>query len=130
MVGHPERLRDLVDEAREKAESKKSGPLREVWDGLMTCFRMLAAYGRGEYRQVPVKTLVAIAGAVIYFMMPLDVIPDFILGVGLADDAALIAWTVKSIKADVERFAAWEKTAAVTDDADASRFASGAARQR
>ncbi len=107
-INNPEKLRSLIDSAGAKAARRGPGVLGEVWDTLRTCLRMLAAYTKGEYREIPWKSLVALVAALIYFVMPLDVIPDFILGFGFADDIALIAWTVKSIKGDIDRFAAWE----------------------
>lgn len=107
-VNNPEKLRALINNAGDKAARRGPGVLGEVWDALGTCLRMLAAYAKGEYREIPWKSLVALVAALIYFIMPVDVIPDFILGFGFADDIALIAWTVKSIKGDIDRFAAWE----------------------
>ena len=105
----PQQLRDLVEKAREKAKGEKSGPIGDVWDALMTCFRLLIAYAKGEYREIPWKSLISIIGSVVYFMMPADFIPDFIVAIGFIDDAALIGWTVKSIAKDIEHFSNWER---------------------
>ena len=75
----PDKLRDLVEKAREKAKGEKSGPIGDVWDALMTCFRLLVAYAKGEYREIPWKSLISIIGSVVYFMMPADFIPDIIV---------------------------------------------------
>jgi uncharacterized membrane protein YkvA (DUF1232 family) len=40
--------------------------------------------------------------------MPVDLIPDFLLGFGFIDDAALIGWILGSVKSDIERFIDWE----------------------
>ncbi|NOY69708.1 MAG: DUF1232 domain-containing protein [Deltaproteobacteria bacterium] len=108
IIKNPEKFRALLEKAEDKASAQGRGVLGEVWDTLATCLRMLKAYAGGQYREIPWKGLVAIVGAVIYFVMPLDFIPDFILGFGFVDDVALIAWTVKSIRTDIDRFAAWE----------------------
>ena len=47
-------------------------------------------------------------GAVVYFVSLIDLIPDFIVGVGLVDDVAVIGWVLKSIKKDLEEFREWE----------------------
>jgi uncharacterized membrane protein YkvA (DUF1232 family) len=107
---NPELLNDLIQKADKKALEKGRSVLGEAWDSLATCFRMLRAYARGEYRNIPWKTLVAIIGAMVYFVMPLDFIPDFIFGFGFTDDVALILLTVKSFKDDIENYAKWEKT--------------------
>lgn len=104
----PEKLNSLLQKADAKARLRKRGALDEVWVSLMTLFRMLRAYGSGAYRRIPVKTLIAMISSIIYFVMPFDFIPDIMLMFGFMDDAALIAWTVKSIKTDIDQFAVWE----------------------
>ena len=105
----PDKLHDLVEKAREKAQDKKSGPIGEVWDSLMKFLRLLIAYAKGEYREIPWKSLITIIGSVVYFLMPTDLIPDFILAIGFIDDAVLIRWVVKSIAKDMEHFSNWEQ---------------------
>lgn len=106
---NPELLNDLINQADKKALEKGRSVLGEAWDSLGTSFRMLRAYTRGDYRKIPWKTLVAIVGAMIYFVMPLDFIPDFIFGFGFTDDVALILLVVKSFKDDIENYTKWEK---------------------
>ncbi len=108
-VKQPDKLHDLIQQADLKAHFSQKGRLLEVWDSLMTLFRMLKAYVNGTYTQIPFKSLISMVASVIYFVMPMDVIPDFLLGFGFLDDAALIAWIVQSIRTDMDQFTAWEK---------------------
>ena len=72
----PDRLRDLASKARTKAESAgRDGFLKEFWD-TMTFLRLIRVYARGDYRQIPWETITLVVGAVLYFLMPIDVIPD------------------------------------------------------
>ena len=48
----------------------------------------------------------AIAGALAYVVLPIDVIPDFILGVGFLDDVFVIGVVMKSIADEIERYKA------------------------
>ena len=79
---NPEQLNALLVQADKKAREKGRGALGESWDTLMTFSRMVKAYAAGNYRKVPWKTLVAVVGAIVYFIMPLDFVPDIILGLG------------------------------------------------
>jgi len=108
IANNPELLNDLIHKADKKAVEKGRTVLGDAWDSLNTCFRMLRAYARGSYRKIPWKSLVAVVGAIVYFLMPLDFIPDLIFGIGFADDVALILWTVKSIQGDIEMYTEWE----------------------
>ena len=103
-----DKLNDLLDEASQKADSKR-GRLTEVWDSLMACLRLLRAYATGQYKDIPWVSLLSIIAAVIYFVMPVDLIPDFILTLGFVDDAALIGWIISSVKNDLDNFLQWER---------------------
>ena len=104
----PARLQSLLERARRKARAQQRR-LAEVWDSLMAAIRLLRAYARGDYRDIPWSSLLSIIATVIYFVTPLDLIPDFLLAFGLLDDAALIGWILTSLKGDIDRFVDWER---------------------
>lgn len=103
----PDKLNNLIDTASRKANGKK-GPLDAVWTKLMACFRLIKAYAEGTYREIPWTSLVMLVASIIYFVMPVDMIPDFIMGLGFLDDAALLGWTVKKFSSDIDAFVDWE----------------------
>jgi|LGVE01.1.fsa_nt_gb uncharacterized membrane protein YkvA (DUF1232 family) len=47
---------------------------------------------------------IAIAGALAYVVLPIDVIPDFIPGVGFIDDVFVVGIVMKSISDEIERY--------------------------
>jgi uncharacterized membrane protein YkvA (DUF1232 family) len=51
---------------------------------------LLAAYYCAFDKQTPRHVQAALLGAIAYFILPFDFIPDFIAGLGFADDAALL----------------------------------------
>jgi uncharacterized membrane protein YkvA (DUF1232 family) len=51
---------------------------------------------------------VLIAGAVVYFVAPLDLIPDALIGIGFVDDVAVISAVVRAVRDELDRFQAWE----------------------
>lgn len=107
IVQSPDKLRAMVAEAREKADTAggATSPLSGVIEDLKTMFELLRAVARGSYR-LRKETLILIAGAVLYFVIPIDVIPDFIPVAGFIDDAAVIAWVVKTCKTEIDLFRA------------------------
>ena len=50
---------------------------------------------------------IAIAGALAYAVLPIDVIPDFIPGVGFVDDVFVIGMVMKSISEEIARYKAF-----------------------
>ena len=50
------------------------------------------------------STYAMIAGALAYVVFPIDVIPDFIPGVGFIDDIFVLGMVVKSLSDEIERY--------------------------
>jgi uncharacterized membrane protein YkvA (DUF1232 family) len=86
-----------------------SGKLKRFSSDVSLMFSMLRDYWQGNYREVPWKSIAAIAGALIYVLNPLDVIPDLILGFGFIDDAGVVALCLKMVESDLLRYAAWKE---------------------
>lgn len=105
----PGKLVELITQATQKAQSNVSSRFSDVKQGLFIFLRLLKSYSSGEYRDIPWKSLSMIIACVIYFLTPLDFVPDFLATFGLVDDAALITWTLKFLSEDIAKFEAWEK---------------------
>lgn len=76
--------------------------------------RLASAYASGKYREVPWKTVMTILAAIIYFLNPLDLVPDFIPLMGLTDDFGVLLWVYNSVQAEINKFLEWEKSIAAT----------------
>jgi uncharacterized membrane protein YkvA (DUF1232 family) len=70
---------------------------------------MIKDYYNGTYRQVPWSTIAATAAAILYFVNPLDIIPDFIPIIGYIDDLAVFAVALKFIGKDLDKYSAWRE---------------------
>lgn len=106
-INSPEKLFELATKAS-ILSNKNVKALSEVANALKTALRLVRRYASGEYRDISLQSLGLIVASIIYLVMPVDVLPDFIIGLGLTDDAALLAWTLQSVKDDLRRFSAWE----------------------
>src|SRR6478609_3380593 len=53
---------------------------------LILMARFAKAYAEGTYRSVSLKTVLMVLTVIIYFVNPMDLIPDLIPVAGLADD--------------------------------------------
>jgi len=58
---------------------------------------LLAAYYCAFDRNTPNQVRIILLGALAYFVMPIDVVPDFLPFFGFADDAALLAAALKTV---------------------------------
>lgn len=111
LLGKRLRAARLAAQAVRKAEKNKAA-VRKVWADLLTLTRLVHAWARREYTVVPWQTLIAATAALIYFINPFDLIPDFLYAIGFVDDVAFITLVVATIRDDLERFRGWENAAA------------------
>jgi uncharacterized membrane protein YkvA (DUF1232 family) len=107
-LNNPGKTSGLISKASKKADSKKN-VLSEVWDKLQLLFELVKAYSKGQYRDISAKTAVTVIAGILYFVSPLDLVPDFLAGIGILDDAAIIGFIVKQITNELERFKLWKE---------------------
>lgn len=89
----------------------RDGVLARVREDLHTMIRLVRAWARREYRSVPWKSVMYIVAAIVYFVNPVDLIPDIITGIGFVDDAAVIGAVVRSFHEELDAFRRWEASA-------------------
>jgi uncharacterized membrane protein YkvA (DUF1232 family) len=82
----------------------------EAKEKLMILGRLSKAYATGKYRHIPWKSLLIILAAIIYFVNPIDLIPDVVPLLGLTDDVGILLWVYQSMNNEVDKFLVWEKS--------------------
>ncbi len=102
-------VNELVSTASKEINSGKKKMLSVKGD-INALLSMLKAWAKGEYKELPWMTLVLTTGALIYFVNPLDAVPDMIPAFGLLDDATVIGFVLTSIREDMKKFARYNKT--------------------
>jgi len=108
LVRNPKEFLAVLTVAERRLDRLDAGPLTPIKQDVQTLLRLLRASGEGRYRQVSKKNLLLAAAGIAYLVSPLDVIPDFLPG-GLADDAAVITFIVRKMRAELVAFEAWER---------------------
>lgn len=98
-----EKTEAKMNEAINKANNVR-GSLEKVWNQLMLMFSLVKDYRKGNYKEIPTKSIALITGAILYFLMPLDLIPDIIPVFGYIDDVAVIGLVIKEISIDLEKY--------------------------
>ena len=94
-----------VMDNQEKIEKIASNEtLHKYLNDIKLYFQMLGDIFTGKYKKVPVGTIAAIVGTLLYVLSPIDFIPDFIPGVGYLDDAAMLAVCLNFTRFDVEEY--------------------------
>lgn len=110
-VNDPERLRELFEEAARKAAAVPKEPFEDSWPYIQAMLRLIRAYFRGEYRNVPQEGLVWIVTAMNYFVDPFDLIPDEVPFLGFVDDATVMSFAIARTRGTLDDFMTWEISA-------------------
>lgn len=112
IVHDNKRLSDVLTAAQSKYSNLDFSKftIDSFKEKLGVMMRMIRAYKNGTYRVAPWKSIVMIIAGILYFVMPLDLVPDFIPITGLLDDFTVIAWVYRMLKEDIDNFKNWEET--------------------
>ncbi|MFD2627605.1 YkvA family protein [Oceanobacillus kapialis] len=106
---------ELVDDLKEEAEQLNTEEIKEheehyseekFWKkvqkfskkaGTSVVYAVLLLYYTLQKPDVPLKVKATIVGALGYFILPLDVLPDFVIGAGYADDLSVVIFALMQV---------------------------------
>ena len=98
------RKEKAFEEKRNKLNTKKFFMLfKQVKLG----FEMLKDYKKRNYRNVPWKAIAIITAAIVYFINPMDLVPDFLGLIGFTDDAIVLAFVFNSLRDELVKYCEW-----------------------
>jgi len=111
IVKDKDKLNNLLTKAWKKWKEVEDSNsyFKSLKDTFRTFLKMIRSFINGEYQEIPWRSLVLMVAGILYFITPLDFIPDFIPMTGFIDDIALLSAIVKSIQKDIDQYLAWEK---------------------
>lgn len=105
-IDDPEKVKKLLDKT-EKYRNKKG--LAKVKDEIIRLCNYIKDVTTGKYKNYSGWSLTLIVASIIYVVSPLDIIPDFLTGAGLIDDVAIIMWTFKKLKEELEKYSKYKE---------------------
>ncbi|MFC2974185.1 YkvA family protein [Azotobacter bryophylli] len=104
--------------------ARREGRLGGLREDLRLLQALCLAWWRGEYRQVSRQALLASVAGLLYFLSPLDALPDWLLGVGFLDDVAVLAWVMRTWRGELDAFRSWRAEQSVERRASLERLPS------
>jgi uncharacterized membrane protein YkvA (DUF1232 family) len=115
-AGKPTRLLLLLTQLSNKLREVNWRDVRTVTikDKISVLGRLIRAYALGHYRAIPWKTILIIIATIIYFINPIDLLPDFLPVTGLTDDFGVLLWVYNSVSLEINKFLTWEKSQVIT----------------
>lgn len=111
IVGNSSELKNLLVKVQKKMDDMEGDDSLKgkIVAYLNLVIRMISNSVSGRYPDMPWQTLVMIVAGLIYFIAPIDALPDFIPVAGFLDDATILAWLGKSFQDDLNKYKDWEK---------------------
>ena len=84
------------------------GLLTRLFQDLRLLIPLIKDYWKGTYRDVSVKSIVIFVVALAYIISPLDLIPDYIIGLGQIDDAVILGLSLYFLEKDLRKYEEWK----------------------
>ena len=81
--------------------------LKDKFADIPIIVSLIRSYIKGEYRELPLGTAIGLVSALIYFFSPVDIIPDFLPGLGYVDDLMVVAVALKFSYTDLDAYKKW-----------------------
>ena len=109
-VGAEDVKKTLGKEDEIKKLFKNVKVLAKYFNDLCEILELLRDRVKGTYTETPWRTIAALTGALIYVLSPIDIIFDFIPGIGFLDDAVVIGLAIKLAQPDLEKYRTWKES--------------------
>lgn len=80
-----------IQELDSKLPAMKKGVIAKIWD------KVLFLWEQAKSPEVPLRLKLVIVGALLYLVLPIDIVPDTIPGIGLLDDLSVILTVFREV---------------------------------
>ncbi len=100
-------LGNLIDKVFENI-GQNTNKVMDMQNQAYAMMRMLKAWYAREYTDISAKNVLSLVASAIYIVNPIDLIPDFIPFIGRLDDKLVIAFFIKRLNNEIQKFMAWE----------------------
>jgi uncharacterized membrane protein YkvA (DUF1232 family) len=84
------------------------GFLARLFQDLKLLIPLTKDYWKGTYRDVSAKSIVIFVVALAYIISPIDLIPDYIIGLGQIDDAVILGLSLYFLEKDLRKYKEWK----------------------
>ena len=86
----------------------KIGLAARLIQNLKLLLPLIRDYWKGTYRDVSIKSIVIFLVGLVYIISPIDLIPDYIIGLGQIDDVAILGLSLYFLEKDLLKYKAWK----------------------
>jgi len=98
----------INDDAIRNKINRAYPALKKVLENVQQLYALFKDAVKGNYKLHPANVAM-IGGGLLYFILPADLIPDFIPVVGYLDDLAVLTTIMNSLKGEINQYRDWKK---------------------
>ena len=106
----PEKIDEVIiheKEIEKKTKKLNRNHFEKLYMQVRLALQMIKDYKAKRYTEIPWRSIGLISIGILYFLNPLDLMPDFIPILGLTDDAVALAAIFKSLQSDLKLYCEW-----------------------
>ena len=101
---------DINDDVFREKVNKVSPGFKKFFENVKDLYSLFKDAIKGNYKLHP-SYVAMIGGGLLYFLIPVDFIPDMIPIIGLLDDIAVLTMITSSMQSELNEYRNWKKTA-------------------
>jgi curved DNA-binding protein CbpA len=98
----------INDEAIRKKFDKAYPALKSALKNVRVLYTLFKDTVNGKY-ELPPASVAMIGGGLLYFILPVDFIPDFIPVIGYLDDMAVLTTIMNSLNKEIKEYRVWKE---------------------
>ena len=99
---------DINDQAIRDKIHRASPSIMAVLKYVIVLYALFRDSLSGNFK-IPPDSIAMIGGGLLYFLLPVDLIPDFITSIGYLDDLAVLTTIVNSLKKEISDYRIWKE---------------------
>jgi uncharacterized membrane protein YkvA (DUF1232 family) len=84
------------------------GLLARLFQDLKLLLPLIKDYWKGAYRDISAKSIIIFVAGLAYIISPIDLIPDYIIGLGQIDDVAILGLSLYFLERDLQKYKQWK----------------------
>lgn len=110
--------KDKFNELKDKVFKKMEGGSEKLQEGFSTMKRfvsMVTDFFKNDFL-IEKKELLLILGGLVYFISPIDIVPDFIPLAGLLDDVAIIGFIANKLVGTIGQYEEYQRDFEIRED--------------
>ncbi len=110
-INNNEKVKSLLNKAKDKLQVlQEDTEERNIFiSKLRLVMRMVQAHFTGKYASFSTRSILMLVFSLVYFITPIDLIPDFIPALGFTDDISVLYFVLQSLANDIENYRQWEE---------------------